>query len=179
MYNNKKIEDDLIEKSLVFFKEAEKINQKSAYTLYIQIISSTIADGFDFVTGLLKNRNFRKNVMINEALYKDIFKWNAFYIIAMMIKDGYYLENKEEIKTSFFKVFKISKKGRKKLLEFLDLCEKDYQKFILKFSKYIIKKVCIKEKSAISLALICNFFYNSYNRFISDCGDYVFKIKAA
>ncbi|MCL2611420.1 MAG: hypothetical protein FWE02_07070 [Defluviitaleaceae bacterium] len=175
MYNKRIIEDNLIEESLIFFKEAEKIKNKEAHVLYIQIIASTIADGFDFITLLLKNKYFKKQSQIDESLYKNIFKWNAFYITSIMLREKYYRDNKEEIRASFFKVFKISKKGQKKLLNFFELCESDYQKFVLDFSKYIIKNIKIKEKNAISLALSCNFFYNSYIRFINECSDYLKK----
>lgn len=173
---NNLIQKHVVDQSDYFFLRAENIENKDIKKFYIQLICSTMADGYEFFMDILNSKSFfnRFGIVNNEA-GKKIYKLNAlYYTIKFIEKNKDIIENPNQLKDDMFKIFNFSKHEKKDYNKFLNLHKSNPTQFEVDFSRHVIRSIVgSKGVNPVSLAFVTNFFYSSYKNFINAYTNYV------
>ena len=169
------VQKHVVDQSDYFFSRAESIKNKDVKKFYVQLICSTMADGYDFFMDILKSKSYFSRIgLINDEKGKKIYKFNAiYYTIRFMDKDAVMAENFALIKNDMFKTFNFNKQDKKDFNKFLNLYKSNSSQFEVDFSRHVIRNtVGSKGSTPILLAFVANFFYSSYKSFANSYSTY-------
>ncbi|MBE6013639.1 hypothetical protein [Anaeropeptidivorans aminofermentans] len=158
-----------------YFIRAENIKDNQIKSLMLQIICNIMSESQIFLEDASK---YTQHKNINSLIISDIprlYKVSGMYIVFMFLKNADMpLEYKEAVKEGMIKVFNYSKGEIKKIKYFFGKAMDQSSIMELEMNLYICT-ILFKNKlpSPLNLALMSNFLYNSYMRFLENYDRYV------
>lgn len=164
------IQRHVVDQSDYFFSRAENIENKDIKKFYIQLICSTMADGYEFFMDLLKSKSyFSRFGLVDDDKGKKMYKLNAIYhTIRFLEKNEDIIENTNQFKVDLFKTFNFNRQEKKDFNKFYNLYKDNPTRFDIEFSRHVIRSTSgSKSVNPVSLAFVTNFFYSSYKNFVN------------
>lgn len=158
-----------------YFIRAENIKDNQVKTLMLQIICNIMSESQIFLEDASK---YTQHKNINNLMMSDVprlYKVSGMYIVFMFLKNtDMPLKDKEAVKEGMLKVFNYNKAEIKKIKYFFGKTI-DKSSIIELEMNLCICSMLSKDKlpSPLNLALMSNFLYNSYMRFLENYDRYV------
>ncbi len=174
--------EDLIQKYVIdqgdyFFDRLEEtIENKNLEKFYLNIVCSTIADGYDLFMSILKNTNYlKRNKCISETKGRRLYKLAAVYHTAKYnCFENLSLDNIEKLKQNVFDIFDFSKKDKKIFNKFFYFDVNAESEFEVEFARTSTKYLTDEENnSTLYLSYVNNFLNHSHREFLKSYNAYL------
>lgn len=156
--------------------EADYLENKLMQNIYCQLINCAKADIYELYLEIMKYKSAFDNVLadnIDDFIY-GLYGWFSFYNLAEFGLEREDIFSDLHIFEPFFKIFRFDEKSEEIYNDFLELSKEDKALFEIEFYKYVMNELNIDEIDERGLiALIGNFFYNSYTGFSKSFTNYI------